>query len=942
MTIPLVAETEAERIGRLYAALSRINQAIVRLPSGDELFARVCQILVEDGGFTMAWIGWQDPGTRMIEPAAKWGDTGGYVDSITIASDDRPHGRGPTGTAFRTGQSYICNDMQTDPAMAPWRESALAQGYRSSAVFPIRRSGEVLGTLSVYSDQAHFFQDRETALLTEAAVDVSFALDNLARQDARLLAEEALRDSEQRFRTTFEQAAVGIGHLTLEGDFLRVNDRLCQITGYPRDELMRQKYSELAVPEDRDPTDQLTDGLLASIERGIPLERRFRHKDGSTYTASIAADLIRDPEGEPRYFVAVVTDITLRKEDETALQRSEARYHSLFEHMLEGYAYCQAVFEDDQVCDYRFLEVNTSFGRLTGLHEVVGKLASETNPELLSPDGTLMQMYDRVTRTGIAERAEFVLAPLEVWLAMSVYSIDREHFVVVFDDITERKLSDLKIAEQAGLLDQARDGIFVHDLEHRISYWSKGAERIFGWTAAEVLGGLADELLLPDLEAFQVARATVLATGAWTGEITKVTKVGGAITVESRWTLVRDGSGEPKSILVIDTDITDRKKLEVQFLRAQRMESIGTLAGGIAHDLNNVFAPIIMSLELLKADCPDPESLELIEVVSSSAQRGADMVKQVLQFARGVDGRRMAVEVMQLIRDVEKIARDTFLKTIEVRSSIPDHLPPVLGDPTQLHQVLMNLCVNARDAMPTGGVLTLSAEGVTLDSHYAAFDPEVEAGDYVLVQVEDNGSGMPPETIEKIFDPFFTTKEIGKGTGLGLSTSLAIVKSHGGFLRVYSELGKGTKFKVYFPAHVALPAEKAEEVAMTLPRGDGELVLVVDDEAAVREVTRQTLEAFGYQVLLAGDGAEAVAMFAGRKDDIAVVLTDMMMPVMDGPTTIQVLRRLQPTVRIIAASGLNANGNVGHAARLGVKHFLPKPYTAQTLLTVLRETLSQE
>jgi CheY-like chemotaxis protein len=265
----------------------------------------------------------------------------------------------------------------------------------------------------------------------------------------------------------------------------------------------------------------------------------------------------------------------------------------------------------------------------------------------------------------------------------------------------------------------------------------------------------------------------------------------------------------------------------------------------------------------------------------------------------------------------------------------------VLGDPTQLHQVLLNLCVNARDAMPQGGTLVISAENRVLDEHYAGLNLEAQPGPYVFLQVEDSGTGIPPELIEKIFDPFFTTKEVGKGTGLGLSTSLAIVRSHGGFFRVYSEVDKGTKFNVYLPAQTEKPAATLEGAATELPRGHGELILVIDDETSVQQITRQTLEAFGYRVVLASDGAEAVAIFAQRSREIAAVLTDMMMPVMDGPATIQVLRKMSPTLPIIAASGLSANAPVTQAASLGVKHFLPKPYTADTLLKVLKKLFAE-
>ena len=319
----------------------------------------------------------------------------------------------------------------------------------------------------------------------------------------------------------------------------------------------------------------------------------------------------------------------------------------------------------------------------------------------------------------------------------------------------------------------------------------------------------------------------------------------------------------PEEGVSFAVDLTERKKLEQQFLRTQRMESIGTLAGGIAHDLNNTLGPIIMSIDLLKMNCPDQSSQELLAIISSSAQRGADMVSQVLSFARGVEGRRMEVQVKHLVREIEKIVNDTFLKNIQVRTIIPNDLWTVRGDPTQLHQVLLNLCLNARDAMPAGGILTISVENLTLDAQYAgqSLNVEAEAGPYIFIQVKDSGGGMSSETMERIFDPFFTTKELGKGTGLGLSTTAAIVKSHGGFIRVYSEVGKGTTFKIYLPAQVEPTAAEAEHAA-EMPRGNGELILVVDDEAAVREITQQTLQAFGYRAIVATDGADAVAVFA--------------------------------------------------------------------------------
>ncbi len=367
-------------------------------------------------------------------------------------------------------------------------------------------------------------------------------------------------------------------------------------------------------------------------------------------------------------------------------------------------------------------------------------------------------------------------------------------------DLTNSRKAATQIAEQGALLDEARDAILVRDLSHNITYWNKSAERLYGWTSNEILGKSARDLLYRDAAPFDKAVVAVSENGEWVGELSPTTKDGRQLLIEARWTLVREEGGRPPSVLDISTDITDRRKLEQQFLRAQRMESIGTLAGGIAHDLNNMLAPIMLSIYMLKKDEKDERRLAILAIIDSSAKRGSDMIRQVLTFARGVEGRRLPVQIMGLLQEIESIINETFLKNIQAVIVCRPDVWTVAGDSTQLHQVLLNLCVNARDAMPDGGILTLSAENITLDEHFAALHVEARPGPYVVIGVEDTGTGIPPEIIEKIFEPFFTTKEIGKGTGLGLSTSLAVIKSHGGFLRVYSEMGKGTHFKLYIPA----------------------------------------------------------------------------------------------------------------------------------------------
>jgi PAS domain S-box-containing protein len=523
------------------------------------------------------------------------------------------------------------------------------------------------------------------------------------------------------------------------------------------------------------------------------------------------------------------------------------------------------------------------------------------------------------------------------WLSWNVYPVPGEQRVfAVARDVTRKMQIEERLAEQAALLDIAHEAILVKGLDDRIIFWNKGAERTYGWTAAEALGQRTVELFHLEPLRFQEARVVLLEKGEWHGEWLARTKDGKQLNMDSRWTLVRDAQGQPKSIFSINTDITEKKKLEAQFLRSQRMESIGTLAGGMAHDLNNVLAPILMSVGILKEMVTDADGLAMLEQMQGSAQRGADMVRQVLTFARGVSGQRMEVNLGHVLRDIHQVIRETFPKNIQSSIRSAGDLKLVLGDPTQLHQVFMNLCVNARDALPQGGRLEVITENIVLAESDPGLPAEAKPGPYVTVQVSDTGTGIPSNIKDRIFEPFFTTKEFGKGTGLGLSTVMAIVRSHGGFITVASEMGKGTQFKVYLPAQsIARIAEPAPvKPVRRLPKGRGQSVLVVDDEASIREVAQSMLGRYGYEVILAEDGAQAVELYTAHRERIAVVITDMAMPVMDGPATILALRAMNPAVKIIVSSG--------HASTGGMRHFIPKPYTAELLLTTIAEVINEK
>lgn len=638
-----------------------------------------------------------------------------------------------------------------------------------------------------------------------------------------------------------------------------------------------------------------------------------------------------------KIFTVILRDITERKKAEEIYNRFAAIIESTEDAIIS------------KGLDGKIQSWNPGAERLFGysVREAIGQPI-----QILFPKNEYQKESDILTRIGRGERIpafETVRlhkngSPIPVSISISPIKDGTGKVIgasTIIRDISEQKRAEEQTREQAALLDKAQDAILVRNLQGKILFWNKGAERMYGWTKEEAMGKQISKLLYSDPKKFDEPNALTRKKGEWSGQLQHLTKDGRELTIEARWSLLRDQEGKPKSVLAINTNITEKKLIEAQFMRAQRMESIGTLAGGIAHDLNNILAPIMLSIDLLKTRMKDPGTQKILDTIDISAKRGADMVRQVVSFARGMEGCRMEVQPKFLLKDLEQIIKDTFPKGMRLQIHFPEDVWTIMADPTQVHQVLLNLCVNARDAMSSGGLLNVSVENCMLDEQYVAMNPMAKVGPHIAISVMDTGTGIPPEVIDKIFDPFFTTKAVGKGTGLGLSTAVAIVKSHDGFINVYTEPGRGTTFKVYLPAESGKKKKSSKQRMPSLPRGHGETILVVDDEPSVVSVTQQTLQAFGYRVLTAGDGAEAVALYAQHVKTVDVVLTDMMMPVMDGPSTIYALMRINPSVKIIAASGLNANGSVAKASGAGVKHFLSKPYTAETLLQILREVLKK-
>jgi PAS domain S-box-containing protein len=798
-------------------------------------------------------------------------------------------------------------------------------------------------------------------------------------------ADAQLKRLHRRNELLLNAAGDGIFGLDVQGAISFANPAAGQLTGWKAEELVGKPVSailhQLRVRDVSEPRDDLFTGAAfidGTVQVGDTDE--FRRRDGTSFPVEYTSTPIREG-GTLSGSVVIFRDVTDRHQGEI-MRAKQARQFALradvafgltngdnlrnflqramqaiVKHLDGAFARVWTLNLEDKI-----LELQASAGIYTHIHGQHGRIPVGTlKPGRIAKEGMPQVSHNLTVDPDVVDKEwvlrermqSFIGFPLfvegRVVGVMGMYSRNRlpsdavELLASVADTIaqgTVRKCAEEKIIEQAALLDKSADAILVIDLNNRCTYWNRSAEALYGWAAQEVYGKTADEIVFRDRAYFERARALTLQRGEFSDQSCQIAKGEKPVTVETRWTLVRDDEGRPKSILIVSTDITERKKIEEQFLRTQRMESIGTLAGGIAHDLNNVLAPIMMSVEMLKEKFQDESSRRMLGILETSARRGAGMVKQVLTFARGVDGERVLLQPKHLIKDISKIIHDTFPKSIHLKLNISESLWPVLGDATQLHQVLLNLAVNARDAMPDGGTLSVAAENCVVEDRAEPPAPGLMPGYYTLIKVIDTGTGIPPEVLDRIWEPFFTTKAMGKGTGLGLSTVLGIVRSHNGVVKVQTETNKGTGFFIYLPAQDSTLGAPAEEGPKQLPVGNGELILAIDDEAAILRMTQETLETFGYRVVTARDGAEAVATYTAHRHEIRGVITDLLMPHMDGPSTIRVLRKLNPNVKVIAASGLVEAEKLKDVTGLESIPFLMKPYTAEKLLTTLQQVLA--
>jgi two-component system cell cycle sensor histidine kinase/response regulator CckA len=560
------------------------------------------------------------------------------------------------------------------------------------------------------------------------------------------------------------------------------------------------------------------------------------------------------------------------------------------------------------------------------LLEMVAHVLSDAAPPSLATDSEIERMHLRLLTDKLAEKTD----------ALEIEVMERRQ--------VEARLRRSQARTQA-ILDSAMDAIVTFDEAGFITEANPAAEQMFGLGRDRFVGQPLLNTLFPPASRDSVQKEIIEARvrngtpqpARRTKETAALHQRGHEFPVELVITHAHFEGGTIATAQI--RDMTAQKQLEEQFLRAQRLESIGTLASGVAHDLNNILTPILLSIPLLYEDLTQEQREAILGTIELSAQRGTDIVKQVLTFARGVEGERTPIQPLWLLQDILKITRETFPKNLEISQTHTAKLWRVTGDSTQLHQILLNLCLNARDAMPDGGILKLHGENFTVDEQYASAFMDAKPGAYVLLKVSDTGSGIRPELLGRIFDPFFSTKTTAQGTGLGLSTVLGIVKSHGGFINVRTTLGQGTSFEVFLPASQEELDHIPPGETIAPPRGNDELVLVVDDEESIRVITQATLQQHGYRVITAEDGPSAVATFAEHREEIDLLLTDLVMPYLDGIALSRAVRKLKPALKILVSFDDGSEPRTGELESLGITNVLRKPCSSLKMLKAVHEII---
>ncbi|MDQ1240698.1 MAG: two-component system, cell cycle sensor histidine kinase and response regulator CckA, partial [Thermodesulfobacteriota bacterium] len=757
---------------------------------------------------------------------------------------------------------------------------------------------------------------------------------------SRVMAENSVRESEERYRAMFSYMKSGVAVFSAEDSgrdfsFVDFNPSAEGISRIKKDELIGRRLL------DKFPNMSKT-GLLAALQR-VHRTGVSEHLPPFYYTDADREGwrdnfIYKLPSGD---LVVIYDDVTERKQAEEAIRESEEKYRSLFEDSIDG------IFVTE--VDGTLIDANQSFFDLFGYRkeEMLGTSVTKTYASpadrkrfqhAVEKQGSIRDFYLRLIRKDGSEMDCLLTATVRRTIDGNILG-----YRGIVRDFTERKRFEEELQKLASVVQHSTELVNLAALDGTMIFLNEAGSRMLGIDPRE-LGQMNIMEVIPDHLKTKVRTEllpTLMKHHAWEGDLQYLNLQTGKLTdVHALAFTIQDpASKEPVYLANVSLDITERKNLESQLLQAQKMEAVGTLAGGIAHDFNNLLQVVIGYSELLLAAKEQSESQrESLRKIHTAARRGADLVRNLLTFSRKVEPKFRPVDLNHEVVEFQKLLSRTIPKIIRINLRLNGDLEPIEADPSQINQILMNLGVNSRDAMPDGGTLTIETKTVELDRPYSLMHPEVKPGRYAMLSISDTGQGMDEATMARIFDPFFSTKGVGKGTGLGLAIVYGIVKQHGGHITCHSELGQGTIFKMYFPCAEA--ADREESVTEDVPvQGGSETILLVDDEEVLRDLCSAILGEFGYKVITAENGREALEIYEAHREEISLIILDLIMPEMDGTTCLKEILLRAPDARVLMASGYSNSETLKDTEALGAKGFVEKPYNTRELLQTVREIL---
>jgi len=938
--MPIINDTMPMETGHPVTSTA-IGRAVLRSRSREALLAEVVRVLVDTGCFSMAFIAWHQPATGRLVPVSRFGKGTEYV--------DRPEVRGPAETAFHEGVPSICNDFLNDPHTLPWR---------AFAAFPISIDGVPRGLLAVYAPEPGLFGPGQVESLQEVTLDLAFGLERLDSEERRRHAEAALSASEHRLKLAMDAAALGTFDWDLRTGKIAWEGHHERIFGFPpgasRDVFdgTYACFEKCVHPGD---LPALNRAVRAARESREALAHEFRvaWPDGSEHWILARGRFHYAESGQPCRMYGAVLNITERKHVEEALLESEERLRQavrvadigIFDHdHLTGAIYWSPRMRlihgwgpDERVK----LQMGGEFvhpcerkdipAAVRRAHDPAGDGLFDVEYTLLLPDGS-----GRWTRTRS-----------QTFFAGEGAARHPVRTIGAVRDITEEKRAEDDQKQLATLVAMSRDFIGIATLEGRVLYLNQAGMSLVGLRSLEEGCRKTIFDFFPDGD-LAMARddmfAEVRTAGRWSGESRlRHFITGKPIDVEIDAFQVYDGSGVPLYMATVTRDITERNlgraertKLEEQLSQAQKMESIGRLAGGVAHDFNNLLTVINGYSDLLLSD-PRTGSLPGIAEIHRAGERAAVLTRQLLAFSRKQVLQPRVLDLNRVVAEMQPMLERLVGEDVDLRVVLDAKIGAVYADPNQMEQVVMNLVVNARDAMPGGGKLWIETAGAELDRNYVRSHPEAHAGHCVVLAVSDSGVGMDEETRQRIFEPFFTTRQAGRGTGLGLSTVQGIVAQSGGHVGVYSESGQGTTFRVYLPALLHAEAEAGKPLTVAV-QGGCETILVVEDQAAVRLFAAAVLKEYGYRVIQAECARDAMRLYKREDGHIHLVLADVVMPDLSGRALVEKLGKLRPGIKALFMSGYT--DKVVHQGVLdkGVE-FIEKPFSPRELAGKIRAIL---